>query len=45
MNAEAERIEVAVLEAVQQKKTTGDIGGTLGTREAGEWVAERTSRH
>jgi 3-isopropylmalate dehydrogenase len=38
---EAERIEAAVLEAVRQRKTTQDIGGTLGTREAGEWVAER----
>ena len=36
---EAEKIEAAVLEAVRQKKTTQDIGGTLGTREAGEWVA------
>ena len=27
-----------------QKKTTADIGGTLGTREAGEWVAQRVSR-
>ena len=45
MKAEAEKIETAVLEAVRQKKTTADIGGTLGTREAGEWVAERTSRH
>jgi 3-isopropylmalate dehydrogenase len=41
---EAERIEAAVLEAVKQKKTTQDIGGTLGTREAGEWVAEAVSR-
>jgi 3-isopropylmalate dehydrogenase len=40
MVAEAEKIEVAVLEAVRQKKTTQDIGGMLGTREAGEWVAE-----
>ena len=38
---EAEKIEAAVLEAVRQKKTTQDIGGTLGTREAGEWVVER----
>jgi 3-isopropylmalate dehydrogenase len=44
MNPEAEKIEAAVLEAVRQKKTTADIGGTLGTREAGEWVAEKTSR-
>ena len=41
MKAEAEKIEAAVLEAVRQKKTTPDIGGTLGTREAGEWVAKR----
>jgi 3-isopropylmalate dehydrogenase len=45
MNAEAERIEAAVLEAVQQKKTTADIGGTLATSKAGEWVAERVSRY
>jgi 3-isopropylmalate dehydrogenase len=45
MKGEAETIEAAVLEAGRQKKTTADIGGTLGTHEAGEWVAERTSRH
>ena len=33
-----------VLDAVRQKKTTNDIGGTLGTREAGEWVAEKVAR-
>jgi 3-isopropylmalate dehydrogenase len=38
---EAAKIEAAVLEAVRQKKTTQDIGGMLGTREAGEWVASR----
>ncbi len=43
MSGEAQKIEAAVLEAVRQKKTTADIGGTLGTREAGEWVAERVS--
>ena len=36
---EAKKIEAAVLEALRQKKTTQDIGGTLGTREVGEWVA------
>ncbi len=41
MNIEAEKIEAAVLEAVRQRKTTQDIGGSLGTREAGEWVAGR----
>ncbi len=41
--SEAEKIENAVLEAVRQKKTTQDIGGTLGTREAGEWLAQRVT--
>src|SRR6202790_2723697 len=40
MARDAKKIEAAVLEAVRQKKTTADIGGTLGTREAGEWVAQ-----
>jgi len=36
---EAERINHAVLEAVRQKKTTQDIGGSLGTRESAEWIS------
>ncbi|HSZ60336.1 MAG TPA: 3-isopropylmalate dehydrogenase [Terriglobales bacterium] len=44
MTDEAEKIEAAVLEAVRQKKTTSDIGGKLGTREAGEWVAGKVKR-
>ncbi len=44
MAGEAQKIEAAVIEAVRQKKTTADIGGTLGTREAGEWVAARVAR-
>jgi 3-isopropylmalate dehydrogenase len=40
MGDNARKIEAAVLDAVRQKKTTADIGGTLGTREAGEWVAQ-----
>jgi 3-isopropylmalate dehydrogenase len=43
LTREAEKIEAAVLEAVREKKTTSDIGGTLGMRDAGEWVAERVS--
>jgi len=43
MRAEAEKIEAVVLETVRQKKTTTDIGGTLGTREVGAWVAERVA--
>jgi 3-isopropylmalate dehydrogenase len=44
LTREAEKIEAAVLEAVRQKKTTQDVGGRLGTREAGEWVAEKVAR-
>ncbi len=44
MNGEAQKMGAAVLEAVRQKKTTLDIGGTLGTTEAGEWVANKVSR-
>jgi 3-isopropylmalate dehydrogenase len=44
MSSEAQKIEAAVLEAVAQKKTTADIGGTMGTREAGDWIAETVSR-
>ena len=43
MNSEAEKIDAAVLEAVRAKKTTSDIGGKLGTREAGEWIAKGIS--
>ncbi len=38
--AESERIEAAVLHAVRERKTTQDIGGALGTREVGEWIAD-----
>jgi 3-isopropylmalate dehydrogenase len=41
---QANKIEAAVLEAVQQKRTTQDVGGALGTREAGDWVTERVAR-
>jgi 3-isopropylmalate dehydrogenase len=40
---EADKIEAAVLEAVRQKKTTADVGGNLGTKEAGEWIANKIS--
>ena len=43
MTSEARTIEAAVFEAVRQKKTTSDIGGTLGTREAGEWIGQKVS--
>jgi 3-isopropylmalate dehydrogenase len=41
--AEAARINAAVFEAVRQKRTTQDIGGSLGTKEAAEWIANAVS--
>ena len=43
MTKESGKIEAAVLEGVRQKKTTQDIGGQLGTREAGEWIVEQVA--
>jgi 3-isopropylmalate dehydrogenase len=39
LKSEAQRIDAAILEAVRQHKTTSDIGGSMGTREVGEWIA------
>jgi 3-isopropylmalate dehydrogenase len=36
---EAAAMEAAVLKAVQENQVTSDIGGTLGTREAGDYIA------
>jgi 3-isopropylmalate dehydrogenase len=44
LDREAEKIEAAVLEGVRQKRTTPDVGGLLGTREVGEWVAQRVEK-
>src|SRR5881392_4189062 len=41
---EANKINAAVTEAVKQKKTTQDVGGSLGTRESGTWIAERVAK-
>jgi 3-isopropylmalate dehydrogenase len=35
---EAAKIESLVAEAIHQDKTTRDLGGSLGTREVGEWI-------
>ena len=43
LTREAKKIEAAVLAAVLQKKTTQDVGGTLGTREVGGWVADKVA--
>ncbi|MHB8525407.1 MAG: isocitrate/isopropylmalate dehydrogenase family protein [Candidatus Acidiferrales bacterium] len=42
---EAGLIEAAVRSAIREGKTTADLGGSLGTREAGDWLAERISKH
>jgi 3-isopropylmalate dehydrogenase len=39
--SEAGRIEAAVLAAVEAGETTKDVGGSLGTREAGDWIAAK----
>ena len=44
LSGEAAKIESAVLAAVRGKKTTQDVGGALGTRQVGEWVAERVGK-
>jgi 3-isopropylmalate dehydrogenase len=36
---EARAIEAAVERAVRENQVTSDIGGALGTREAGDWIA------
>jgi len=37
----ARKIEAAALEAVRQKKATQDVGGSLGTKEVGDWIANQ----
>ncbi len=37
----AGKIDATVLKAVRQKKTTSDIGGSMGTKEVGAWIAQR----
>jgi 3-isopropylmalate dehydrogenase len=44
LKAESRIIEAAVHDAVREKKTTGDVGGTLGTRECANWIAERVGK-
>ena len=42
---EAERLRQAVRRAVREKHTTVDLGGKLGTREAGDWLAEQVAKN
>jgi 3-isopropylmalate dehydrogenase len=41
LKTEAAAVDAAVLDAVVKHQVTQDIGGTLGTREAGEYIASR----
>ena len=41
---EAKAIERAVEAAIAQNQTTSDIGGALGTREVGDWIAKRIQK-
>jgi 3-isopropylmalate dehydrogenase len=41
---ESKSVEDAVADAVADGRTTTDIGGSLGTREVGDWIAERIRR-
>ena len=39
LKEEAAAIDAAILRAVRENQVTADIGGTLGTREAGDYIA------
>ena len=41
---EAKAIERTVEAAIAQNQTTSDIGGSLGTREVGDWIAKRIAK-
>lgn len=41
---ESEKIDRAILEAVRQRKTTADVGGSLGTRAAAAFIADQVAR-
>lgn len=41
--SEARAIEGAVRAAIREGRTTQDLGGSLGTREVGEWLASRVA--
>ena len=42
--AESKRVEAAVESAVRAGQTTTDIGGTLGTSQVGDWIADEVRR-
>lgn len=40
---EARAMEAAVRAAIRERKTTKDLGGALGTRQAGDWLANKVA--
>jgi len=42
LQPEAAAIDAAVLQSVRENQVTQDIGGTLGTKESGDYIAART---
>ncbi len=44
LTREADKLELAILEAVRQKKITQDVGGTLGTWSSADWIADRVAK-
>ena len=45
LKPEAEALRKAVRAAVREKHATIDLGGTLGTREAGDWLADYVAKN
>ncbi|MGA8145137.1 MAG: 3-isopropylmalate dehydrogenase [Candidatus Acidiferrales bacterium] len=42
--AESQAVEAAVRAALREGKTPQELGGSLGTREVGEWIANQVSK-
>lgn len=45
LSSQAEAVRKTVRTAVREKHMTIDLGGTLGTREAGDWLAESVAKN
>jgi 3-isopropylmalate dehydrogenase len=44
LHPQAGAVRRAVRASVRARQTTQDIGGSLGTREAGDWLAEYVTK-
>ena len=45
LKPQAEALRKAVRAAVREKHMTADLGGNLGTREVGDWLAEYVTKN